>query len=290
MSVIPRVAGTVSFAFPFQPSIGVIELISVYMCSERWSNHFCIFLGTSIHAIRPTRNQRPKSAKHGVRSSTSGVNNVQRQTCAPNPESRLKQEETLQGRANRPKSAKNRSRDQNTELNTNPLHSEQDLLLSRPKSAKHGRRAGTRQMVVTNGIDGFHGNGRDDDRTGNGNRMDETKDAETPRSLCRPKSAGLRQGHPDQHVFSNGMYIGNSGGLSSFVANFCLGTVACNGFVVGTHGNFFPNLPIRQQIKKKRVGGLQLQQTDSENQEMYLTKNGPVFWLFECFTRGHSPS
>ena len=128
-------------------------------------------------------------------------------------------EERIHSSMSRPKSAKFKTRKENS----NPIHSENELIMSRPKSAKHGRRARNAKSDQS-GQNDCHGNHggyhRNQDQRVEGIAIPEGisvgEDLQTPRPLYRPKSAGIRQRGHDPQIGSNGKYnseyfiIGNS--------------------------------------------------------------------------------
>ena len=126
-------------------------------------------------------------------------------------ESDIDLEERMQCNKSRPKSAKFKSR--RTE-NASVLEDENNLFGSRPKSAKHGRRARNAQQDNSNqngnhgSHDGYQRN--QDHRVERVHILEEVsaaEDIQTPRPLYRPKSAGMRQRGRDQHIGSNGEYF-----------------------------------------------------------------------------------
>ena len=153
-----------------------------------------------------SRKERPKSAKHGVRSRKVESTQIEdhSQSHAPAIESDFDLEERIHSHISRPKSAKFKARSENS----NPIQSENELIMSRPKSAKHGRRARKSQTDNSNqnGQNGsYH---RNQDQRVEGIVIPEDisagEDIQTPRPLYRPKS---RRGSRDQQIGSNGMYV-----------------------------------------------------------------------------------
>ena len=178
----------------------------------------------------PTRREKPKSAKHGIRlQMVDPCNQTQLETQRQVPntttamESDFDLEERMQCNNSRPKSAKFKSR--RTE-NASVLEDENNLFGSRPKSAKHGRRARNAQQDNSNHS---NQNGSHDSHDGYQRNQDQrvervhilegvsaAEDMQTPRPLYRPKSAGMRQRGRDQHIGSNGEYF-----LSAFYIHAC---------------------------------------------------------------------
>ena len=163
----------------------------------------------------PTRRERPKSAKHGIRSRmVDPCNQTQLEpqrhvpTTTTAMESDFDLEERMQCNNSRPKSAKLKSR--KTE-NASVLEDENNLFGSRPKSAKHGRRARNAQQDNSN-QNGYHGS-HDGYQRNQDHRVERVhileavsaaEDIQTPRPLYRPKSAAMRQ---RQQIGSNGEYF-----------------------------------------------------------------------------------
>ena len=162
--------------------------------------------------------ERPKSAKHGIRLRMVDPNNQSQPepqrhqpTSTTAMESDFDLEERVQSNRSRPKSAKFKFR--RTE-NTSGLEDENNLFGSRPKSAKHGRRARNAQRDISNqnGNNGNHnGNQRNHDQRVERVHIVEgisaAEDLQTSRPLYRPKSAAMRQRGHDQHIGSNGEYF-----------------------------------------------------------------------------------
>ena len=167
-----------------------------------------------------TRRERPKSAKHGVRSRMIESNNhiqqpeAQRHSEVHNPtlQSDLDFEERVQSNMNRPKSAKFKSRrtvggGDGGGGNGNPFEDENDLIMSRPKSAKHGRRARNPLLSDSSNQNGNHSNNSGNHGVEGISIPDgifSAEEVQTPRPLYRPKSAGVRKRGHEQHIGSNG--------------------------------------------------------------------------------------